>query len=252
MDAVTYNARHMLRRAVRDTLLKLDWLIFRVYAACGRLLRRLHPEWDARRWSNAELEKVAPLVRGRVINVSGWQDGDKQGRRYADYFTQRTDYVISNIGGARGRSETPGPGELFLDLTRPLDEELRGAFDAVFNHTVLEHVFEIRQAIENLCALSRDLVIAVVPFQQMVHYDAGSYLDYWRLSPFAMERLFEAHGFTLVYWSSNDNPVTNVYLFCVAAREPDRWRPVLAKQGLVQCDDVPGRSSFEYKMPQPR
>ena len=237
---------------MRATLLKLDWLILEVYAACGRLLRRLHPEWDARRWSNDELARVAPLVRGRVINVSGWQDADKHGRRYADYFPHRTDYVISNIGGARGGSTTPGPGEVFIDLARPIDEALRGTFDAVFNHTVLEHVFEIHRAVENLCALSRDLVIVVVPFQQMVHYDAGSYLDYWRVSPFAMEKLFAAHGFTQVYWSCNDNPVTNVYLFCVAARDPERWKRLLAESGVVQREVVPGQSAFEHRLPASR
>lgn len=227
----------MLRRAFRSVLLRLDPVVLAVYAACGRLLRRLHPEWDARRWSNAELARVAGLVTGRVINVSGWHDLDKHGRRYRDYFTQATDYAVSNIGGARGT--TPGSADIPLDLSQPLDPALAGTFDAVFNHTVLEHVFELHQAVANLCALSRDVVIVVVPFQQMVHYDAGSYLDYWRVSPFAMEKLFAANGFHLSYWSSNDNPVTNVYLFCVASRDPGRWSRDLTAAGLVTGQEFP-------------
>ena len=38
-------------------------------------------------WSNQELRKFSHLFRGKVINVSGWKDCDKEGHIYRDYFS---------------------------------------------------------------------------------------------------------------------------------------------------------------------
>ncbi|MCX7803974.1 MAG: hypothetical protein N3A38_02180 [Planctomycetota bacterium] len=192
-----------------------------VFAAASGLLARLRPDWHPRRWSNAELRRVARLFEGDIINVSGWDDRDKEGGRYADYFPNKRSYRISNIGGARGASGRED--EIYLDLSLPLPEELRGRFDVVFNHTTLEHIYDIRAALANLCGLSRDVVITVAPFMQAMHWDEGSYLDFWRPTPFALEHMFEENGFRALYMSWNDNPVYPVYLFCVASRNPERW-----------------------------
>lgn len=186
-----------------------------------RLLRRARPEWENRQWSNDELRKFGSLFRGDVINVSGWHDGDKKGGEYRDYFPNRTSYTISNIGGERG--STGRPDEIFLDLTQQVPEVYRGRYDVVFNHTVLEHIYDIRTAVANLCTLSRDLVVIVVPFQQVVHFAAGSFLDFWRPTPFALSNLFGENGYSLVYCSMNDNPVYSVYTFCIATSDPAKW-----------------------------
>jgi len=56
-----------------------------------------------RLWSNRELERIAPLFTGDVVNVSAWQDQDKEGRRYRDYFRSARSYTLTNYeADARG------------------------------------------------------------------------------------------------------------------------------------------------------
>lgn len=191
-----------------------------IYAVVVNLFRRATPQWNPRIWSNRELAKFAALYEGRIVNVSGWNDEDTEGRRYADYFTNKSEYVVSNYGGARG--DVRG-ADINLDIQQPLAEELAGSFDVVFNHTTLEHIKDVNQAFDVLCGLSRDSVIVVVPFLQHMHWEPGSWEDYWRYSPLALEYLFEQRGLKVVYLSFNDNPVHPIYCFCVATRHPERW-----------------------------
>lgn len=173
-----------------------------------------------RLWSNAELARIAPFLDGGIVNVSAWRDEDKAGHRYRDYFTRAESYTITNFR-AEMRGLQGWDGEIFLDLEQPLPEELRGAFDVVFNHTTLEHVYDFRAAFSNLCAMSRDVVILVVPWMQIYHSHYG---DYWRFSPLAIARLFQDHGMTPGYISWNTDPGASVYVFAVAVRDVDRWR----------------------------
>lgn len=175
-----------------------------------------------RDWSNAELRCVAGLYTGRVINVSGWRDEDKAGGHYRDYFANAATYEVSNYIGDRGTED--GAGGVFLDLEGAVPGELAGRYQVVFNHTTLEHVYDIRRAVANLCALSDDTVILVTPFLQGVHFIAGSFGDYWRPTPMCLTRLLAEQGFVTVYQSCNDNPWYVVYVFTVAARDPSRYR----------------------------
>jgi hypothetical protein len=171
-------------------------------------------------WSNRELARIGDLFTGDVVNVSGWQDLDKEGRRYRDYFPNASSYRITNWKAeARGWQGTEG--EIFLDLTEPLDEDLAGRFDVVFNHTTLEHIYDVRTAFANLCNLSRDLVILVVPLLQQVH---GDYGDFWRFTPEALQRLLADNGFGVAYIATNDDRRSSVYVFAVGARDPEAWR----------------------------
>ena len=80
----------------------------------------------ARRWSNREVRKLAPLFEGAVVNVSGWDDRDKEGGRYADYFTRATSYHRTNYAGHNGfQGDT---GEIGLDLTKELSDDLKARF----------------------------------------------------------------------------------------------------------------------------
>lgn len=173
-----------------------------------------------RNWSNAELRRLAPLFDGDVINVSGWRDEDKTGGHYRDYFTNASSYSISNFRGESGH--TGADGELFMDLETPLPQELERRFQVAFNHTTLEHVYDIHRAVANICALSDDTVILVTPFIQQVHYIEGSFGDWWRPSPMCLTRMLEENGFHVVYQSSNDNPWYIVYVTTVACRSP--WK----------------------------
>jgi hypothetical protein len=219
----------------------------RLYGYAFDLLRGLHPEWDPRRWSNQELRRLGHLFEGEIINVSGHKDEDKEGSVYADYFPRRAGYAVSNVATERGL--TGRPGEIYLDLNQELPAGLAGRFDLAFNHTVLEHVFDLGQAVANLCGLSRDAVVAVTPFLQPVHWDEG-YEDHWRPTPFALARLFAAQGFEVVYWSANDNPVFNVYLFTLATRLPEKWRPLLPPLRSLTRENAPGRAWFEGRAPE--
>jgi hypothetical protein len=171
----------------------------------------------ARLWSNRVLAAIAPHLGGAVVNVSGWRDEDKEGRHYRDYFTRATEYWITNWKSEARGYQGDRENELFLDLEQPLPDELRRRFDVVFNHTTLEHVFDIFTAFHNLCELSRDCVIVVVPFLQEEH---GDYGDYWRFTPQALRRLFQREALDLAYLAANDQAVDAIYIVAVGARSP--------------------------------
>jgi len=203
--------------AVRWCMLRTKYFTHEVMQRAGR---REHRPRD---WSNQELKKIAPLVHGDIINVSGWQDSDKRGGKYRDYFPNARSYSISNYHhGEKGVQGSAG--EIALDLEADAPHELVRRFDVVFNHTVLEHIFDVHQAVKTLCALSRELVIVVTPFVQEVHFIAGSFGDWWRMTPACMRRLLERQGLTTVYQSVNDTAWFEVYVFTVAVRDPENYR----------------------------
>jgi hypothetical protein len=170
-------------------------------------------------WSNRELLKFASLFEGDIINVSGWNDHDKEGRTYRSYFSNAKSYAISNYGGERGESATEN---YQIDLESDLPDELNSRFDVVLNHTTLEHIFDVFKAFENLCKISRDIVIVVVPFVQQVHHQS-SYLDYWRFTHYSLEFLFKKNNYQVIYFSSTPYSNSGIYHFCIASKQPDKW-----------------------------
>lgn len=174
-------------------------------------------------WSNRELKKFAHLFEGTVVNVSGWKDIDKEGSKYTDYFINASDYWITNyLAEARG-FQGDQKNEIFLNLATTLPENFP-RFDVVFNHTVLEHIFELDIAFKNLCELSKDIVILVVPFLQEQH---AYYGDYWRFTPMALDKLFKKNGFEVIYINANDHADASIYVFAVASRHPDLWSEIV-------------------------
>ncbi len=184
-------------------------------------------------WSNEELRKFAHLFTGAVVNVSGWKDEDKEGGYYKDYFTHAASYSITNF-----KSEARGfqgqPNEVFLDLTADLTAELESKYDVVFNHTTLEHIFEVEKAFHNICKMSRDVVILVVPFLQEMH---GLYGDFWRFTPQAIEKLFEKNGLELLYLTFNIHVGASVYIFAIASKKPDDWNEKIERKIMKGIDD---------------
>lgn len=176
----------------------------------------------ARIWSNAELQKIGHLFEGDVVNVSSGENKDKEGRTYDHYFPHSAGFYQTNHAPGTYRGFAARPNEFLVDLEQPLSASLTERFDVAFNHTVLEHIFDLWTAFGNLCALSRDIVILVVPFAQMQH-DTPTYLDHWRFTPSALRALFKAHGMEVVYEACNDEANAAVYLFFVASRYPERW-----------------------------
>ncbi|MDN3492423.1 methyltransferase domain-containing protein [Winogradskyella bathintestinalis] len=174
-------------------------------------------------WSNRELLKFAHLFSGHIANVSGWKDIDKEGKHYKDYFSNANSYSITNY-----KSEARGfqnfENEIFLDLTETLPTALVNNFDVVFNHTVLEHIYEVHTAFKNLCAMTKDVAIVVVPFLQEMHADYG---DFWRFTPLTMDKLFKENGMDMMYCSFNSHKNASVYLFCIATKNKAIWLGVI-------------------------
>lgn len=177
----------------------------------------------ARVWSNHELRVLCPLFSGDIINASGWKDEDKEGGHYRDYFGSPTHYYISNYAGERGLQGLEN--EIPQDLEAPLDPELEGRFDVVLSHTVLEHVFDVFTAFENLCRMSRDVVIVVVPFVQMYHPSReGSYGHFWLFPHETLIRLFERNGLTTIYGATSPMADSAIYHVYVGSKQPEKWQ----------------------------
>lgn len=181
--------------------------------------------------SNKELKKFAYLFTGDIVNVSGWKDIDKEGKHYRDYFINANNYYISNY-----KSEARGfqgfDNEFYLDLTQDLDEKYINRFDVVFNHTTLEHIYDVKKAFRNLCLMSKDIVIIVVPFLQQMH---GDYGDYWRFSPLAIKKLFEENDYSLLYLSFNNHKNASVYIFTIGSKKPEKWKYQINKEFSYNC-----------------
>lgn len=189
----------------------------------------------ARLWSNRELKKFSPLYSGDIVNVSAGKDKDKEidnilkyfrdansvGGKYEEYFNNAKSYTTTNYPGDYKNKDNEN--EIWLDLEKKLPEEYVNRFDVVFNHTVLEHVFDVKTAFKNLCKMSKDTVIIVLPFIQQVHDYSNGYCDYWRFTPFAIEKLFEENGMDVLYRSSNKNFGTSIYYFFIATKQKIKW-----------------------------
>lgn len=171
-------------------------------------------------WSNRELEKFAHLFSGKAVNVSGWKDIDKEGKKYRDYFSNISEYWITNYKSEARGFQGDQENEIFLNLEEDLDESMYEKFDVVFNHTVLEHIFKVNKAFENLCKLSNDIVIVVVPFLQEQHAEYG---DFWRFTPLAMEKLFQQNNMYMLYINYNDVKNASIYIFAIGCKQQNKW-----------------------------
>ena len=180
----------------------------------------------ARFWSNREIKRLAPLFAGDVVNVSAWDDRDKEGGYYKEYFSSAYRYYYTNYTGIRGYQQKEN--EYLLDLTGDLPRELKMRFDVVFNHTTLEHIFEIRKAFENFCNMTKDVAIVVVPFSQVQH-ETESYKDYWRFTPSCMRQMFLENGLDVIYEAESKYKEAAIYLLFVASRNPRKWKEKMPK-----------------------
>ena len=180
---------------------------------------------NARNFSNLILRKYLKNFGGDIINVSGWEDSDKQYGYYREYFKNSSSYTISNIDGTNG---TPVERNekiryLYLDLDKSLDKDLFEKFDVVFHHTVLEHVYSLFNALDIITSLSRDVIISVVPFMQPVHY-TDSYSDYHRITPRFLEKYYREKGFSTILSDFNDQPFFHIYVINISTKHPESYR----------------------------
>ncbi len=197
----------------------------------------------ARHWSNEELRKIDYLFTGDIVNVSAGENIDKEGSTYDHYFTNKSSFYLTNYAPGAFRGFQGRSNEYLVDLEQELTPELESRFDVVFNHTALEHIFDIRLAFKNLCRLSKDIVIVVVPFAQVQH-DTDGYQDYWRICPAGLRQLFQENGLDIIYEACNDDFNAAVYLFFVGSRHPERWRAQMPSyQPLTMVGDWIGHTS---------
>lgn len=186
-------------------------------------------------WSNGELKKFSNIFSGKIINVSAWRDDDKEGKKYKDYFINASEYFLTNISGENGLSNTKD--EIYLDLEKDIPQDLVNKFDVVFNHTTLEHVFDINRAFDNLCYLSKDIIVLVIPFLQQQHW-TNSYGDYWRFTPKGIIKNLENRNFKVLYLSTTPFKNNSVYIFVIATRQPEKWngnfQPAVISDGVIK------------------
>ncbi len=158
--------------------------------------------------------------------MSAWDDRDKEGGKYKNYFSKASGYYYTNYTGTRGYQQQEN--EYLVDLTKDLPKELYQRFDVVFNHTTLEHIFDIRKAFENLCNMTKDVSIVVVPFSQVQH-ETESYKDYWRFTPSCMREMFRENGLEVIYEAESKDKKAAIYLLFVASRNPRKWKEQMPK-----------------------
>jgi hypothetical protein len=180
----------------------------------------------ARIWSNCELKKFSHLFTGDIINVSAGENIDKQGLSYDSYFPKASKFIISNFSPGSFRGYQARKNELLIDLNRNIPKIYRNKFDVAIAHTVLEHIYDVRVAFRNICLLSRDIVIIIVPFAQIEHH-SDSYQDYWRFSPAALRNLFAENQMEVIYEACNNEFNSSVYLFFIGSRHPEKWKGLI-------------------------
>jgi len=173
-------------------------------------------------WSNIELKKFADRFRGKVLNVSGNRDEDKQGGFYRDYFRNADGYYLSNYGkGYRGK------GGIKLNLEEKTNWQSQ--FNVVFNHTTLEHIYDVKNAFRILCDLTKDILILVVPYIQQKHIAPDkSYLDYWRFTDEVLKRMCKENKMEVLYLSvkkqTEDDIDRESYIFLIATKNLNKWK----------------------------
>lgn len=175
-----------------------------------------HP---VRVWSNDELRKFCHLFDGDIVNISGWEDKDKEGGYYKDYFRNAKSYTVTNYSQTHPNDKEP----LFLDLTADLHHKWEAKYDVVFNHTILEHIFDMPKAVRNMCLMTRDIVITVVPFVQQQH-EVEEYEDFWRPTPTCLRYMHKINGLEVIYESFTNKPHDINYLFFIGSKNPMKWK----------------------------
>lgn len=186
---------------------------------------------DPRIFSNTMLRRYATIFTGRMVNVSGWDDRDKEGGYYKNYFKNASEYVITNVAntdkglGSVTNSDTK---EIELDLNKPIPSFLQRSFDVVLNHTTLEHVPDLKFSFNCLCELSRDVVILVVPVLQNIHI-TSTFGDYCRPTTLGVAKLFKDNGFELMVLETNDQPFSPIYCFAIGVRDSQKYKNKIEK-----------------------
>jgi hypothetical protein len=103
----------------------------------------------------------------------------------------------------------------------------------LFNHTTLEHVFDVQKAFSNICNMSKDIVIIVVPFSQTQH-ETDSFKDFWRFTPSCLREMFRKNELEVIYEAESKYKNAAIYLLFVGSRHPKRWKGKMPKSEPIR------------------
>ena len=221
-------------------------ILKKVFSIALPYWRKINRDCDPRKWSNDELKRLAPHFTGDAINIGGGKDFDKENKLYKHYFINVDSYNVANY--AKQYSGKNQKDNILLDLSIPLGNAspLLKKYDVVFTHTVLEHIFDINTAVSNLCKISKDIVITVIPFIQSFHQKENYFHDYWRLTPYSIYSVFKDNGLDTIYINWNNDPHGNIYLFHIASKKKENWKKII-KLNLNKAV-IPGPGAFRQSL----
>jgi SAM-dependent methyltransferase len=132
-----------------------------------------------RRWTDAAAADLARSSRGlRVLEIgSGRQDLGADAYSLKSLFADAGEFVQSDVN--------PAFGHRVIDLT---DMSLDQEFDVILCMNVLEHIFDVGSATENLRKALRPggKVLIAVPFIYPYHDEP---IDFWRMTEHSLREL---------------------------------------------------------------
>jgi len=127
------------------------------------------------------LERHADMIRGRVLEVAE----DTYTRRFGGARVLTRDVLHADDSNRRAT--------LVGDLTR-CEQFPERVFDCAILTQTLQHVFDVRAALDTVCRMLRPggvALITVPGISQISRYDMDRWGDYWRFTTRSLTRLLE-------------------------------------------------------------
>lgn len=141
----------------------------------------VHLVFGTRPWVRRNLEEFAKgVVRKRILEIgSGRQDLGQDAFSFGDLFDSSNEFVQSDV--------VPEYGHELVDVRAIGLEE---AFDVILCLYVLEHIFELENAVESMhrALAPRGTLVIAVPHLYPYHDEPT---DYWRFTEHALRQMLE-------------------------------------------------------------
>jgi SAM-dependent methyltransferase len=155
------------------------------------------------------LEWCAPIT-GRVLSLGSGNDSDKQGGVYRDYFRSADSYETSEVGGEGC--------DLNLDV-RDMASIPAGSYDALFCHSVLEHVDDFYSALNEFRRVLKPegTLLLGVPFRYCIHRAPQ---DFWRFTEHGIRYMLRFCGLQVDEVVGVDGPENDPAFYWVKVTRP--------------------------------
>lgn len=177
-------------------------------AAARRRKRKKKAASPSRTEGNVLLRQWCAPLTGFVLSVGSGDDRDREGGRYRDYFTSAAGYFTSDVR----------PGCDFELDVRDLSGVVE-TYEAVFAHSVFEHVDDVFAAARECARIVRPggVLILGVPFRYRIH---RAPLDFWRFTEFGVRYLLTRNGLAVEEIVGVDGPAKHPAFYWARARKP--------------------------------